>query len=72
MSSGKAGARGGGVGLSSQVAVQRLVTEDGFRKTTKEAFAKCTREAEGLDVLQRCKKLNEFLASGVRRGSGWV
>jgi preprotein translocase subunit Sss1 len=40
-----------------------LVTDQLYQKQAKEAFVKATKDSGNLDVLARCKKLNEFLAT---------
>lgn len=49
--------------LSSAKGARSLVTDDAFRQHASDAFAKTKKELGGLDLLDRCKKLNEFLAS---------
>jgi hypothetical protein len=44
-------------------AVKRLMQEDGFRLEQKNAFEAHNRATEGKDVLERCKRLNQFLES---------
>jgi hypothetical protein len=41
----------------SKKAIRRLLEEDAYRADTKQAI----KNLDGLDVLQRCKKLNAFL-----------
>lgn len=43
--------------------VQRLVSEDKFRGQAKDAYLKHTSANSSLDILERCKRLNEFLST---------
>lgn len=44
-------------------AIKRLVQDDGYRTEAKSAFEAHTRSTAGKDVLERCRRLNEFLES---------
>lgn len=44
-------------------ALQQLATSDSARQEAAQQFKKTVKETSGLDVLNRCKKLNEFLSS---------
>ncbi|GAX84749.1 hypothetical protein CEUSTIGMA_g12171.t1 [Chlamydomonas eustigma] len=44
-------------------AVKRLAHEESYRLEAKEAYEKHTASTGKLDILQRCKKLNEFLSN---------
>jgi hypothetical protein len=41
----------------------RTFTDEQAKAQAKEAFSKLSVETSSLDVLQRCRKLNEFLAT---------
>jgi hypothetical protein len=45
------------------LAAKRLVNEETYRLQAKEAYEKHTASTGKLDILQRCKKLNEFLST---------
>lgn len=40
---------------------QRLQTSELYRQQARQAFDECSRQTNGKDVLERCKRLNEFL-----------
>lgn len=42
--------------------VHKVLHEDGFRKATEASWNKHSSEVQSLDLLTRCKKLNQFLA----------
>lgn len=50
-------------GKSSGLNGSSLIADTTYRNEAKEAFAKVTKDTGNLDVLSRCKKLNEFLAT---------
>eukprot|EP00798_Chlamydomonas_sp_ICE-L_P008648 gene8648-34101_t len=50
------------------VAGKRLATDDSYRKEVKAAFDKTTQQ--GGDVLDRCKRLNELLATDFLKDPG--
>eukprot|EP00775_Hariotina_reticulata_P011304 gene11304-11454_t len=43
-------------------AVHKFLQEDNFRQATEHNWSNKAKQWQGLDVLQRCKQLNEFLA----------
>lgn len=51
--------KGGNAVLSGK----RLAQEEGYRQHANDAFVSHNKDTSSLDLLQRCKKLNEFLSS---------
>ncbi|KAL6748154.1 hypothetical protein V8C86DRAFT_2885483 [Haematococcus lacustris] len=65
----KAGSRARQEGVSNTPSVRNF-THDAARQHAKEAFTRLGEETSSLDVLERCKKLNEFLSTDFMRGGG--
>ncbi|GLC35817.1 hypothetical protein PLESTM_000368800 [Pleodorina starrii] len=68
-SSGSSNNSGARASRPSGDAAKKWVAEE-TRAEAKELFAQHNRETSGLDVLSRCKKLNELLSSDVLSGKG--
>ncbi|EFJ42971.1 hypothetical protein VOLCADRAFT_121477 [Volvox carteri f. nagariensis] len=70
MSSGPKANGNNNTGRPSRVDAARKWVAEETRTEAKEAFDQHTKETGNLDVLSRCKKLNELLSSDVLKGKG--
>ena len=49
--------------MATTTGFKSAIKDDGTRKQAKEAFEAHTKATGNMDLLDRCKKLNDFLAS---------
>ncbi|MEW5303558.1 MAG: hypothetical protein WDW36_006238 [Sanguina aurantia] len=55
-------------GVGAVLSGKRLAQEEGYRQNASDAFVSHNKDTSSMDLLQRCKKLNEFLSSDFLKG----